>query len=62
MVGAIAACIKLTTRVSDSFAKIQITHIDQSQESEAVFLSWLDERNGWAVSAKVGKLLLLKRG
>ncbi|MCZ5660668.1 contractile injection system protein, VgrG/Pvc8 family [Escherichia coli] len=41
---------------------IKIPHIDQSQESDAKFLTRLAERNGGEVSVKMGKLLFLKAG
>lgn len=53
---------KLTASVAESLAGILIPHIDQSQESDAVFLTRLAERNGGAVSVKAGKLLMLKAG
>lgn len=62
IVSAIAARNKLTASVVDSLAGIKIPHIDQSQESDAVFLTRLAERNGGAVSVKAGKLLILKAG
>lgn len=62
VVSAIAARNKLTASVVDSLAGIKIPHIDQSQESDAVFLARLAERNGGAVSVKAGKLLMLKAG
>lgn len=62
IVSAIAERNKLTASVTDSLAGIQIQHIDQSQESDAVFLSRLAERNGGAVSVKAGKLLMLRAG
>ena len=62
IVSAIAARNKLTASVADSLAGIKIPHIDQSQESDAVFLTRLAERNGGAVSVKAGKLLMLKAG
>lgn len=62
VVGAIASRNKLTASVADSLAGIHIAHIDQSQESDAVFLTRLAERNGGAVSVKSGKLLMLKAG
>jgi phage protein D len=52
---------KLTASV-DSLEKIPVPHIDQSQESDAVFLTRLADRNGAAVSVKAGKLLFLKAG
>lgn len=60
IVSAIAERNKLTASVADSLAGIQIPHIDQSQESDAVFLSRLADRNGGAVSVKAGKLLMLR--
>lgn len=62
IVSAIAARNKLTASVADSLAGIKIPHIDQSQESDAVFLTRLAERNGGEVSVKAGKLLMLKAG
>lgn len=62
IVSAIAARNKLTARVAESLAGINIPHIDQSQESDAVFLTRLAERNGGAVSVKAGELLMLKAG
>ena len=62
IVSSIAERNKLTASVANSLAGIQIPHIDQSQESDAVFLSRLAERNGGAVSVKAGKLLMLKAG
>lgn len=48
--------------VADRVAGIKIPHIDQSQESDAKFLTRLAERNGGEVSVKMGKLLFLKAG
>ncbi|MCS2150262.1 phage late control D family protein [Scandinavium sp. H17S15] len=62
VVGAIASRNKLTASVAESLANIRIPHIDQSQESDSVFLTRLAERNGGAVSVKAGKLLMLKAG
>lgn len=62
VVEAIATRNKLKASVVTSLAGIQISHIDQSQESDAVFLTRLAERNGGAVSVKAGKLLMLKAG
>lgn len=39
-----------------------LPHIDQSQESDAVFLTRLADRDGATVSVKAGKLLFLKAG
>jgi phage protein D len=48
--------------VADTLKAVAVPHIDQSQESDAVFLSRLADRNGAAVSVKAGKLLFLKAG
>lgn len=62
IVETIAARNKLTASVADKLKAIAVPHIDQSQESDAVFLSRLADRNGAAVSVKAGKLLFLKAG
>ncbi len=62
IVAAIATRNKLTSRVIPELAGIKIPHIDQSQESDAKFLTRLAERNGGEVSVKAGKLLFLKAG
>lgn len=58
----IAARNKLTASVATQLNAISIPHIDQSQESDAKFLSRLATRNGADVSVKAGKLLFLKAG
>ncbi|HBU6132534.1 phage late control D family protein [Enterobacter sp. 168J2] len=62
IVETIAARNKLTASVADTLKAVAVPHIDQSQESDAVFLSRLADRNGAAVSVKAGKLLFLKAG
>ncbi|ELN4937146.1 phage late control D family protein, partial [Salmonella enterica] len=62
LVSAIAKRNKLTASVADSLKQIPVPHIDQSQESDAVFLTRLADRNGATVSVKAGKLLFLKAG
>ena len=62
LVSTIAKRNKLTASVADSLKKIPVPHIDQSQESDAVFLTRLADRNGATVSVKAGKLLFLKAG
>lgn len=62
IVAAIAARNTLTSSVIPELAGIKIPHIDQSQESDARFLTRLAERNGGEVSVKAGKLLFLKAG
>ena len=58
----IAAHNKLTASVADTLKAITVPHIDQTQESDAVFLARLAERNGASVAVKFGKLLFLKAG
>lgn len=62
IVAAIATRNKLTSSVIQELAGIKIPHIDQSQESDAKFLTRLAERNGGEVSVKAGKLLFLRAG
>lgn len=62
IVETIAARNKLTASVADTLKAVAVSHIDQSQESDAVFLSRLADRNGASVSIKAGKLLFLKAG
>lgn len=62
VVNTIAARNNLEARVVESLAGIKISHIDQSQESDAVFLTRLAQLNGAAVSVKAGRLLMLKAG
>lgn len=60
--GTMASRNRLEASVAPSLAGIKIPHIDQSQESDAKFLTRLAERNGSEVSVKMGKLLFLKAG
>jgi len=48
--------------VDKSLASIVISHIDQTNESDTVFLTRLANRNGGIVSVKDGVLLMLKPG
>ncbi len=61
LVSTIAKRNKLTASIA-VIAEVSVPHIDQSQESDAVFLSRLADRNGATVSVKAGKLLFLKAG
>lgn len=58
----IASRNKLTASVAEGMTSIAIPHIDQSQESDAKFLTRLATRNGAEVSVKAGKLLFLNGG
>ncbi|MGT9525543.1 phage late control D family protein, partial [Escherichia coli] len=62
IVETIAQRNKLTASVADTLKAVAVPHIDQSQESDAAFLSRLADRNGATVSVKAGKLLFLKAG
>ncbi|RDP00281.1 Phage late control gene D protein (GPD) [Escherichia coli] len=62
IVEAVAQRNKLTASVADPLKSVAVPHIDQSQESDAAFLSRLADRNGATVSVKAGKLLFLKAG
>lgn len=62
IVDTIAQRNKLTVSVAETLKAIAVPHIDQSQESDAAFLSRLADRNGASVSVKAGKLLFLKAG
>ncbi|WP_262975226.1 contractile injection system protein, VgrG/Pvc8 family, partial [Salmonella enterica] len=60
IVEAIASRNRLEASVAPSLAGIKIPHIDQSQESDAKFLTRLAERNGGEGSGKKGKMLFFK--
>lgn len=62
IVETIAVRNKLEASVADTLKAIPVSHIDQTQESDAVFLSRLADRNGASVTVKAGKLLFLKAG
>lgn len=62
IVDTIAQRNQLTASVASGLASIVISHIDQSQETDAAFLSRLAERNGAFVSIKAGKIIFMKAG
>lgn len=62
VISKIAARNKLTASVAKGLAEIKIPHIDQSQESDAKFLTRLAIRNGAEVSIKAGRLLFIRAG
>ncbi|MCK7452608.1 phage late control D family protein [Enterobacter chengduensis] len=65
-IGAIVETIaqrnQLTASVAAGFSSIAISHIDQSQETDAAFLTRLAERNGAFVSIKAGKIIFMNAG
>ncbi|WP_255557015.1 phage late control D family protein [Sodalis sp. dw_96] len=62
IINQIAARNNLDPVVSDALAAIPIPHIDQTQESDAAFITRLAERNGAVAAIKMGRLMLLKPG
>ncbi|WP_456071732.1 phage late control D family protein [Enterobacter quasiroggenkampii] len=62
IVNTIAQRNQLTASVAAGLSSIAISHIDQSQETDAAFLSRLAERNGAFVSIKAGKIIFMKAG
>ena len=62
VVTTIAERNKLKASVAPELAAIKIPHIDQSQESDATFLTRLADRNGGEVSVKAGQLLFIRAG
>lgn len=59
---AIAKKNKLGVSLEPSLAAIHIPHIDQTQESDAVFLTRIAKYNGGEMTVKGGKLYLVKPG
>lgn len=53
---------KLDTSLPPSLAQIKIAHIDQSNESDANFLTRLARRNGAEIAVKSGKLFFIVPG
>ncbi|HBH7068316.1 TPA: phage late control D family protein [Enterobacter cloacae] len=62
IVNTIAQRNRLTASVAADLSSIAISHIDQSQETDAAFLTRLAERNGAFVSIKAGKVIFMKAG
>lgn len=62
IVDAVAQRNQLSASVAAEFSSVAIAHIDQSQETDAAFLSRLAERNGAFVAVKEGKVLFMKAG
>ncbi len=52
----------LAPMLADGFAGIKIPHIDQTQETDAKFITRLAERNGAIVAIKAGRLLFIRPG
>ncbi|WP_345827795.1 phage late control D family protein [Erwinia sp. HDF1-3R] len=62
IVSQIAERNQLKATVADGLAKIKISHIDQTQENDAKFLTRLATLNGAVAAIKAGKLLFIKPG
>ncbi|HDR2158959.1 TPA: phage late control D family protein [Enterobacter cancerogenus] len=62
IVQTIAARNALSASVAADLSSIAVEHIDQTQESDAVFLTRLAERNGAFASIKEGNVLFMKAG
>ncbi|MEG6132639.1 phage late control D family protein [Enterobacter kobei] len=62
IVNTIAQRNQLSASVAAGLSSIAISHIDQSQETDAAFLTRLAERNGAFVSIKAGKVIFMKAG
>ncbi len=62
IVGAIAGENGMAARVAPRLASIRVEHIDQSEESDAAFLTRLAGMNGAVAKPADGKLLFVPRG
>lgn len=52
----------LTPMLADGLNEIKISHIDQTQETDAKFITRLAERNGAIAAVKAGRLLFIRAG
>lgn len=62
IVSAIAARNSLQPAVAESLKGVKVSHIDQTQENDAAFITRLAELNGGVVAIKAGKLIFIKPG
>jgi phage protein D len=62
IVSTVAARNDLQSAVADAFKGVKVSHIDQTQENDAAFITRLAELNGGVVAIKAGKLLFIKPG
>ena len=62
IVSAIAARNSLQPAVAESLKGVKVSHIDQTQETDAAFIARLAELNGGVVAIKAGKLIFIKPG
>ncbi|WP_122095648.1 phage late control D family protein [Rahnella sp. Larv3_ips] len=59
---AVAARNSLQPAVAESLKGVKVSHIDQTQETDAAFITRLAELNGGVVAIKAGKLIFIKPG
>ncbi|RKT81292.1 hypothetical protein BJ925_1557 [Rahnella aquatilis] len=62
IVSTVAARNNLQPAVAEAFKGVKVSHIDQTQENDAAFITRLAELNGGVVAIKAGKLLFIKPG
>ena len=62
IVSAVAARNSLEPAVAESLKDVKVSHIDQTQETDAAFITRLAELNGGVVAIKAGKLIFIKPG
>ncbi|WP_449649129.1 phage late control D family protein [Rahnella aceris] len=62
IISAIAARNSLQPAVAESLKGVKVSHIDQTQETDAAFIARLAELNGGVVAIKAGKLIFIKPG
>lgn len=53
---------KLQPMIAEAFASVPVTHIDQTQETDAAFLTRIATLNGAVAAIKSGRLLFIKPG
>ena len=62
IVSAVAARNSREPAVAESLKGVKVSHIDQTQETDAAFITRLAELNGGVVAIKAGKLIFIKPG
>jgi len=53
---------KLQPMIAEAFASVPVTHIDQTQETDAAFLTRIATLNGAVAAIKAGRLLFIRPG
>lgn len=62
IVSAVAARNSLEPAVAEPLKGVKVSHIDQTQETDAAFITRLAELNGGVVAIKASKLIFIKPG